>query len=335
MTEQDRIFADDEKRMVRQIAEIYKRAQIDISRKMKDWNKRHAVKDAEMRARVEAGEITEAAYKKWLRTEVYVGKQWQGKLDEISGVLVHADKEAAKVINRSTAAVFADSANYTAYEIQANVGAVGNLAIYDGATVRRLISRSVLPERVIDTGADALWQSRSVQNAVLQGIIQGESIPEISRRIATETGIKAGKATTRSARTAVTSAQNAGRQERMEEAEEELSEDGIEVRKMWRATLDDRTRDAHQELDGETIPVDESFHNSIGDIKYPGDPAADDANVYNCRCTLETVYPSIPVSRQRRAYHWVERPDGTKHRESYLVGDITYKEWLERQKEGR
>jgi len=36
----------------------------------------------------------------------------------------------------------------------------------------------------------------------------------------------------------------------------------------------------------ELAAVDKPFRSELGDIMYPGDPAAHPANVYNCRCTL-------------------------------------------------
>ena len=67
---------------------------------------------------------------------------------------------------------------------------------------------------------------------------------------------------------------------------EKAEADGIVLEKEWIATSDSRTRDWHEELDGVTIPIDEPFENAIGKIMFPGDPSADGANVYNCRCTL-------------------------------------------------
>ena len=62
---------------------------------------------------------------------------------------------------------------------------------------------------------------------------------------------------------------------------------GIEVKKVWMAILDNRTRDAHAELNGVAVDVDEPFENELGEIMFPGDSDAEDpANVYNCRCTL-------------------------------------------------
>ena len=84
----------------------------------------------------------------------------------------------------------------------------------------------------------------------------------------------------------------------MEEAAEDY---GIEMQKTWLATLDDRTRDAHAELDGETVDIDKPFKNSIGEIMFPCDPDCKDGeNVYNCRCTMITSIKKYPKDLSRR-----------------------------------
>lgn len=79
-----------------------------------------------------------------------------------------------------------------------------------------------------------------------------------------------------------TSAESKGRLDSFAKAEA----DGIILKKEWIATKDNRTRDWHAELDGQLADRDKPFINSIGEIMYPGDPHADPANTYNCRCTL-------------------------------------------------
>ena len=86
----------------------------------------------------------------------------------------------------------------------------------------------------------------------------------------------------RNARTMVTSAECKGRQDSYIRAQN----DGIVMQRRWIATKDARTRHWHAELDGALAEVDEPFENAIGKIMYPGDPSADGANVYNCRCTI-------------------------------------------------
>lgn len=63
---------------------------------------------------------------------------------------------------------------------------------------------------------------------------------------------------------------------------------GIVQTKQWVATPDDRTRDSHAEIDGETVGLDETFSNGLA---YPGDPSGDADEVVNCRCTALYLAP--------------------------------------------
>jgi SPP1 gp7 family putative phage head morphogenesis protein len=121
-----------------------------------------------------------------------------------------------------------------------------------------------------------------VNSEVLQGIVQGESIPKIAKRLRNVTEMNRASAI-RNARTTVTSAENKGRMDSLHRA----AEKGVITRKVWMAAIDARTRDAHRLLDGQDQDIDDPFKSILGDIMYPGDPNAEDpANVYNCRCSL-------------------------------------------------
>ena len=122
-----------------------------------------------------------------------------------------------------------------------------------------------------------------MQSELLQGILQGESIPKIARRMENVVGMNRDSAV-RNARTMVTGAQNSGRMDGMRRAENM----GIILKRIWMSAEDGRVRKAHRELDGQVRGMDEPFVNALGDIMYPGDPHAKPANVYNCRCTLGT-----------------------------------------------
>jgi uncharacterized protein with gpF-like domain len=90
------------------------------------------------------------------------------------------------------------------------------------------------------------------------------------------------KSAIRNARTMTTAAENKGRQDSFKKAQD----DGVIMGREWVATSDDRTREWHSELDGVIVGVDEPWENEYGEIMYPGDPDADPANVYNCRCSI-------------------------------------------------
>lgn len=58
---------------------------------------------------------------------------------------------------------------------------------------------------------------------------------------------------------------------------------GADVVKQWDSTLDGRTRESHQIVDGEIRELDEKFSNGL---RFPGDPLGGAGEVVNCRCAL-------------------------------------------------
>ena len=310
----------------RRFRRVYREAQADITDKLNVYMKRFKRLDTEKRALVKAGKLSEDQYNIWLNGQVFAGKQWRNKLDSIATSLLYANQQANSMIERQKRAVFGENATFQAYKLENDAEMDLSFDVYDSATVTRLIKDQpeLLPRKKVKESADKAWNREKVANCITQGIIQGESISEIADRIGRDTASMNQSAMTRYARTAMTGAQNAGRMEMLHEAQEM----GIKVKKKWLATLDSRTRDAHQELDGQVVDVDQPFHSSLGPIMYPGDPSADPANVYNCRCTLIYVYPEYNGGKGKRAaYNEYEDEDGNKRREYETIPDMTYKEW--------
>lgn len=282
-------MATPEEILEKKIRETYAQAEWEIRKKTADFWAAHKVKAAQMLADVAAGKIKQTDYQKWLRGQVFTGERWKQKLDDITKVYVDADKKAREIIGGTTKNVFVDMANRTAYDMEKELRGGVSFDLYDGKTVERLLKDNpkMLPEWKIDEPKDYIWNEKRVRNAVTQGIIQGESIPDIGKRLFNELSAQNANKMDMFARTAVTGAQNAGRIERLHEAEEM----GIEVKKQWIATHDQRVRDTHAYLDGQIVGVDESFKVDGMEIDYPGDPLAPPELVYNCRCTLAYIYP--------------------------------------------
>lgn len=275
----------------KKIRKIYTEAARDVKNKIKVFNERHEAVSKKMLQDVKDGKITEEDYKKWMKGQVFQGEQWKRKLEDITKVYVNADEKAREILDGTQKNVFMQAANYTAYDIEKGTKGAVAFNIYDKKTVERLLKDNpkTLPEWKIDEPKDYTWNEKRVQNEVSKGIIQGESIDEIGTRLTGQLASSNANKMVMFARTAVTGAQNAGRVERMQESKSM----GIRVQKRWVATHDDRTRDAHLELDGQVVDVDEPFVTSDGmEIMFPGDPNADLSLVYNCRCTLGYEYPA-------------------------------------------
>lgn len=282
--------------MEKRISAIYQTAQKDIEKKAEEYFKKFEKADEEKRKLVEKGELTEKQYQQWRQNKLMYGKRFTAMKEDISKQLLNVNQTATAYINGELPEVYA--LNYNA--LAETVDGVGgySFTLTDANTVRNLATtdKSLLPFRELDPAKDIPWNMKKINSEVLQGIIQGESIPNIAKRIKNVEEMNK-NASIRSARTIVTSAENKGRMDSYHKAEE----DGIILQKEWIATSDSRTRDWHAELDGATKPIDKPFENAIGKIMFPGDPSADGANVYNCRCSMASVVKGFKKAQVEKA----------------------------------
>lgn len=271
-----------------ELKRTYLQAAKEAEKKLNTFWARYRAKDAQKRKLLEEGKITEAEYKRWREGQMFTGERWKEKLDDITQVYVDADKKAREIIGGTEKNVFVKFANSTGKDIGSHVAGF-SFDLYDKRTVELLLKTdpTMLPRWKINEKKDYVWNEKRVKNAVAQGIIQGESIDDIGKRLTKELSAKNADQMTMFARTAITGAQNAGRIEMLHDAQNM----GIKVKKKWLATLDQRTRDAHRDLDGQVVDIDEPFIVDGKKIMYPCDPNADPSLVYNCRCTLTYVYP--------------------------------------------
>ena len=230
---------------------------------------------------MEQGKITEEEYTKWRKGKVMYGKRFMEMKEQCAEQLLNVNQTAIAYINGELPEVYA--INYNALE--SSVDGVGgySFTLVDADTVRNfaVTDTSLLPYKEIDPAKDIPWNMKKINAETLQGILQGESMDKISKRIMNVQEMNKTQAI-RSARTIVTGAENKGRQDSYKRADE----DGIIMKREWIATNDGRTRHWHAELDGVEVDVDEPWVNEFGEIMFPGDPSADPANTYNCRCSM-------------------------------------------------
>ena len=267
--------------MEKRLSAIYSRADKKITKKYNDLLQKIAIQDRKKRELVEAGKLSDDEYKKWRKKKLLYEKQAKERANEIAAELSRVNEMAMAYVNGELPEIY--GLNYNA--IEKTIKEIGgySFTLVDADTVRNLAlnDETLLPYKYIDGKKDIRWNTKKVNSEVLQGILQGESIPDIAKRLShvTETN-KA--AAIRNARTSVTSAECKGRQDSYIRA----TNYGIILKREWIATNDGRTRHSHRLLDGQIAEIDKPFKSELGDIMYPGDPEADPANVYNCRCTI-------------------------------------------------
>ena len=215
------------------------------------------------------------------RERTLTDKRYRELTRQTAEQLAHVNETATAYINNNLPEAYAINYNATG-EAFDGIGGY-SFTLTDADTIRNLVESdsSLLPMRELDFAKDVAWNIEKMNAEVLQGILQGESMDKIADRLAQVIGMNLRSAIS-AARTMVTSAENKGRQDGFERA----AAMGIILEREWIATSDGRTRDWHRELDGVTAAVNEPFENAIGKIMYPGDPSANGANVWNCRCTI-------------------------------------------------
>ena len=276
--------------MEKRLFAIYSRAGKEIGERWKEYLVESQTEIDELQKAYElakkggdAKEIRKAgiALSRAKKEQTLMDSRFKALTETTATQLANVNKTALAYVNGQLPEVY--SINYNA--LSPSVDGVGGytFALVDADTVKNLATtdKSLLPFKKLDEKKDIRWNVKKMNAEVLQGILQGEPMEKIAGRLSKVTEMNE-TAAIRNARTMVTGAENKGRQDSYKRAEE----DGIVMKREWIATNDSRTRHWHAELDGVEVDIDEPWVNEFGEIMFPGDPSADPANTYNCRCSM-------------------------------------------------
>ena len=274
--------------MERKLTAMYSRADKKLGEKIKAYFASLEKKESALLKAIETAKTdedkkqAEKAHKDFLLGRTINSERFSALVENHAKNLLDLNQEAADYVAGRMPDVYALNYNAVGVGIQSDVKGY-SFELVDAATVKSLATKdeTLLPYKVINGEKDVRWNTKAVNSEVLQGILQGESIPTITKRLQNVTEMNLASAV-RNARTSTTCAENRGRMDSYHRAQSM----GIQLVKEWMAASDARTRTEHIELDGQEAEIDEPFVNSFGKIMYPGDPDANPANVYNCRCTL-------------------------------------------------
>lgn len=279
-------YADERlKRLEKKLKKEYSKAAAEAHQKARMYLDGFSEYDKILSEKVKSGEMLKADYLKWRKDTLFYGNQWQDTTKMLTESFVNAGEIAADMISDTSLDAFALNFNFGTYEVEKLSKLDTSFALYDKTAVRRLIEEKpdLLPIKNLEkkfTSKKAMrWHQKKLQSVATQSILQGDSIPTIAERLAKETANSDLNSAVRNARTMMTSAENGGRVESYKRAESL----GIKMKKEWLATLDNRTRHSHEEINGDQVNVDDKFKNGL---RYPGDPEGEPDEVYNCRCTL-------------------------------------------------
>lgn len=298
----------------------YRQAVKEVHAQMESYLSRFEAEDKAWKEAVENGEKTAAQYRDWRSTKMLTGKRWQETKMQMAEELHRRNVTARDYVTGKMPQVYAINHNYGTYEVESRGMIDTSYTLYDEDTVLRLMKNDpdILPppgkrmKRRLKENPDLRWQFGQIQSVTVQSILQGESIPDVARRIARTMGERNYKDCVRYARTAMTGAENAGRYDSYRRAKKL----GIDLTIEWMATLDGRTRHDHRLLDGQRREVDEPFEVDGIKILYPGQVAGESdipqQMIWNCRCTLVS---------------WVKGFEADVVTESPKMGGMSYEEW--------
>lgn len=220
-------------------------------------------------------------YQKALENVTFKDKYYKDMVLETTTRLCNTNKIATAYMNGEMPKIY--RVNYDQIDPMAVIPGI-RYDMVSEETVAHLIKDGTIPQREIDEKKDKTWNTKQIGSTVLQGIIQGESIKDIAKRLMPIVDKNEASAI-RNARTMTTCAENRGRLDRYADYESK----GLVMAKVWIATGDDRTRDWHLTLDGQEVARDENFTDGQGnELMYPGDPDAEPETVWNCRCSMRS-----------------------------------------------
>lgn len=317
----DKALADLEKRL----HDEYQKAAQEIQIKMDDYMKRFTTKDKIWQKWVADGKKTQEEYQQWRIGQMAMGERWEKMKDRIVADEMNANRIAREITNKEMPSIFSLNANYAMYQVEHDARIDTGMTLYNREAVDRILREDpdlLLPpgkkvSEQIRTKKASRWEKQKIQSVMMQGIIQGESIPTLAARLSEEVASMDYKAAVRNARTMATNAQNAGRYD----AYERLTNNGVDLTLEWAATLDNRTRHEHRMMHGQRRDVGEPFVIDGIEIMYPAQTGTfmgvsniPQEYLWNCRCTLLA---------------FVKGFEHDTIKTSDKMGDMTFEEWLD------
>ena len=161
-------------------------------------------------------------------------------------------------------------------------------------------------------GEDVTRLKNSIRAEVSRGIANGSSWIDVAEKIAKGMNSPFDVAMNNSIRIARTEGHRV-QQSAALDAQKAAKEAGADIVKQWDAALDQRTRPAHAEADGQIREVDEPFDVGGEKLMKPGDGSA--ANAINCRCCIlqrakwALTEEELQTLKDRANYYGLDKSD--------------------------
>ena len=312
--------------MKKRLSAIYSRAEKTIQKKMADYAKPIDEKSAELLQAYKDADTEDEkqkAKKAYIRfyRKVVKSKEFVSLSAAVADDLYKANVEASAYINSQTPYIYALNYNYINAEMEKDIDGFTPQEITDTEAEKY----SGYTQQTVDKKKDTAWNKDNLKKSVIAGSLLLLGASAIMKRSANSAVEKNRNSASMHNSGMGTDAENKARLDGMHRAEDM----GNSITKIWISTLDNRTRDAHADRDGEEIALDDEF---APGLSRPRDPNGALAEICNCRCSLKYgVGQSKGKTRSSRlgtvtgSYKKSSSFKGTTSEE---IANMTYEEWM-------
>jgi len=262
--EVQKISADNEERIIRQLKQVYNQASKDCAAKIQELSMRTDMEN--------------------LQTIIYQKQYQEAMKKQIDGVLNELNSKSFATIADYLGECYETGFLGALYDLQGQ-GIPLCFPINQEEVVQALQVDSKISKGLYQRmGEDTEHLKKSIKAELARGISNGSSWNVIAGKIASGMRTPFTKAYNRAIGIARTEGHRV-QQEATLHCQQRAKSKGADVVKQWDSTLDGKTRPSHRALDGQIRDVDEPFEGDGGKAMYPGGfgmPSED----CNCRCCL-------------------------------------------------
>ena len=148
----------------------------------------------------------------WRKSRAADATWYSQMVAELASEMARCDERAAAIVNGASPAVYAENANFGAFQVESMTGTGTSWTLVDADMVAGLVrdQPDLLPQVSPKPDKAERWARRKITAAVTQSVLMGESVQAAAGRLAAIVEMDE-RAAVRAARTALMCAENAGR----------------------------------------------------------------------------------------------------------------------------
>ena len=256
---------DAEKKVIRQLKQVYNQAIKDCESKIAALNSRTDLQN--------------------VQSIIYQEQYQQALKSQLEAIMTSLQANEYQTISDYLTDSYTNGYTGAMYTVQKQTGCTVVTPINQSQVVKALQTDSKLSKSLYSKlGEDISYLKKSVKAELSRGIANGSSWLEMASKIAKGMNSPYKKAINNAIRIARTEGHRIQQQSHLD-ALYAAEEEGADIVKQWDSTLDSRTRPDHRAADGQIRELDEKFRVGGEDMEAPG-VGGSARNVCNCRCCL-------------------------------------------------